>query len=66
MYVCVCKAVSDQDIRRAVAQGDRTFEEVQARTGCSTCCGCCEPEARVLVAAAVAAELRAEALPAAA
>lgn len=66
MYVCVCKAVSEQDIRRAVAAGADTFEELQARTGCSTCCGCCEPEARAVFAASIASELDATALPAAA
>lgn len=66
MYVCVCKAVSEQDIRRAVAAGAHSFAEVQARTGCSSCCGCCEPEARALVAEALEAERRAAALPAAA
>jgi bacterioferritin-associated ferredoxin len=46
MYVCVCQAVTDHDIRRAVAQGASCFEELQARTGCTTGCGCCESEAR--------------------
>ncbi len=59
MYVCVCKAISDQDIRRAVASGARTFDAVQAVTGCTTCCGCCEDEARGLVEETVAAEPRA-------
>ncbi len=53
MYVCVCKAVSDQDIHRAVARGAGTFEDVQAQTGCTTCCGCCEAEARELVETAI-------------
>jgi bacterioferritin-associated ferredoxin len=66
MYVCVCQAVSDQDIRRAVARGAHTFEDVQARTHCTTCCGCCETEARELVAAAIESDQRAAALPAAA
>ncbi len=66
MYVCVCQAVSDQDIRHAVAGGARTFEDVQACTGCTTCCGCCELEARELVEAAVESDDRAAALPAAA
>ncbi|HEU0277568.1 MAG TPA: (2Fe-2S)-binding protein [Rhodanobacteraceae bacterium] len=66
MYVCVCKAVSDQDIRRAVAHGAQTFEAVQAATHCTTCCGCCEDEARQLVDAALASETRARALPEAA
>ena len=66
MYVCVCKAVSDQDIRRAVAGGARCFEDLQTRTGCTTCCGCCEQEARDLLEANLEAERRAAALPVAA
>ncbi|MGH8190501.1 MAG: (2Fe-2S)-binding protein [Rhodanobacteraceae bacterium] len=66
MYVCVCKAVSDQDIRRAVADGVRCFEDLQARTGCATCCGCCEHEARELMEADLEALRRAKALPVAA
>lgn len=42
MYVCVCNAVSERDIRHAVDGGVRTFDELQARTGCATGCGCCE------------------------
>jgi bacterioferritin-associated ferredoxin len=64
MYVCICKAVSDHDIRRAVADGARCFEDVQARTGCATCCGCCEDEARQLVQDTVASETRDHAIPA--
>lgn len=66
MYVCVCKALSDQDIRRAVAQGADSFSELQANTGCSTCCGCCEQEARECFEASLESECRAVALPAAA
>lgn len=66
MYVCVCKAVSDQDIRRAVAKGACTFEALQARTGCSTCCGCCEHEVRELLADELGAGRIAAALPVAA
>ncbi len=46
MYVCVCNAVTEHDIRAAAADGVRRFGELQARTGCSTCCGCCEAQAR--------------------
>ena len=46
MYICLCNAVTDHDIRRAAADGVHTFAELQARTGCSDCCGCCEQEAR--------------------
>ena len=53
MYICLCNAVTDHDIRREVAGGVRTFAELQARTGCSDCCGCCEPEARACLAQAI-------------
>lgn len=66
MFVCICQAVSDQDIRRAVARGARTFEDVQACTGCTTSCGCCEQEARACVEANLESECRAAALPVAA
>ncbi|KRE94467.1 (2Fe-2S)-binding protein [Frateuria sp. Soil773] len=46
MYICLCNAVTDHDIRRAAADGVHSFAELQARTGCSDCCGCCEQEAR--------------------
>lgn len=45
MYVCVCNAVSDRAIEEAVDGGVRTYEALQAETGCGTCCGCCEPVA---------------------
>jgi bacterioferritin-associated ferredoxin len=53
MYICMCNAVTDHDIRRAAADGARSFAELQARTGCSDCCGCCEQEARATLDAAV-------------
>lgn len=43
MYVCVCNAVSERAIRQAVANGTQTLEGLRMRTGCGTCCGCCEP-----------------------
>jgi bacterioferritin-associated ferredoxin len=46
MYVCICKAVSDHDIRRAVADGARCCDEVLARPGGAPCGGCCYPRAR--------------------
>ncbi|WP_448099975.1 (2Fe-2S)-binding protein [Luteibacter jiangsuensis] len=46
MYICMCNAVTDHAIRRAAADGVESFVELQARTGCSDCCGACEPEAR--------------------
>lgn len=53
MYICLCNAVTDHDIRRAAAEGVRSFAELQARTGCSDCCGCCETEARATLNKAI-------------
>lgn len=64
MYICLCNAVTDHDIRREVAGGVRTFAELQARTGCSDCCGCCEPEARACLAQAIEQHAATAALPA--
>ncbi len=49
MYICVCHGISDRKLREVVQQGARSFEELQARTGVSTCCGACEPMARAMV-----------------
>jgi bacterioferritin-associated ferredoxin len=53
MYICLCNAVTNHDIRRAAADGVRGFADLQARTGCSDCCGCCESEARQVLHDAV-------------
>jgi bacterioferritin-associated ferredoxin len=53
MYICLCNAVTDHDIRRAAADGVHNFADLQARTGCSDCCGCCESEARATLSDAV-------------
>ena len=53
MYICMCNAVTDGDIRRAAAEGVHQFADLQARTGCSDCCGCCEQEARATLDKAV-------------
>ncbi len=41
MYVCICKAVSDRQIRQAVQDGARTVADLQAALHVSTGCGCC-------------------------
>ncbi|TJY64854.1 (2Fe-2S)-binding protein [Sinimarinibacterium sp. CAU 1509] len=51
MYVCICKAVSDRAIRRAVANdGVVTLRELSRRHGVGTCCGKCVPEIREMLA----------------
>lgn len=53
MYVCVCKAVTDHQIRCAVRDGVVSFRQLQMELGVSTCCGCCAPMARRVLAEAL-------------
>ncbi len=41
MIVCVCRRVSDQNIRKAVAEGAESFEELQLELGVAMQCGRC-------------------------
>ena len=41
MLVCLCKAVSDRDVARALADGARSVEDVVRCTGAGTGCGMC-------------------------
>jgi bacterioferritin-associated ferredoxin len=42
MFVCVCNAVTDSDIRKAVDKGVRNMRQLSQTTGCGTTCGCCK------------------------
>jgi len=46
MYVCICNAVTDSDIRNAVETGVRNMKQLGQATGCSSTCGCCRETAR--------------------
>src|SRR5579862_4688286 len=46
MIVCICKAVSDRQIRAAVKGGATRLTDLRRQTGLGTCCGKCLPEAR--------------------
>lgn len=43
MYVCLCKAASDKDVKAAIADGARTVDEVGDMCGAGTGCGACRP-----------------------
>jgi bacterioferritin-associated ferredoxin len=43
MYVCICTAVTDRQVERAVADGADHLDAVVAKTGAGTCCGACRP-----------------------
>ena len=49
MYVCICKAVSEKRIVRAVDEGTTTLKDLRERTSLGTGCGKCVPQAYQLL-----------------
>lgn len=41
MIVCVCKVVSDRDIKKAIQQGASSMRALREQLGVATCCGRC-------------------------
>lgn len=50
MYVCVCNAVTDCQIRDAYCEGACSMRELRKRLGVAGCCGRCAQCARDLLA----------------
>ncbi len=46
MYVCVCNAVTERDIRNAAEQGARTLRSLNLQLGVAADCGRCARCAR--------------------
>ena len=51
MYVCLCKAITDSEIRQAVEDGAGTFREIRENLGVGTVCGSCACAAKKLLKA---------------
>jgi bacterioferritin-associated ferredoxin len=49
MYVCLCNAVTDRQIRDAVSAGAVSLSDVQSVFPVGMCCGRCEDVARTVV-----------------
>ena len=41
MYVCVCNAITDKQIRKAAESGVRNVRDLQRQLGVATGCGSC-------------------------
>lgn len=41
MYVCVCKSISDKQVKEAISNGASTVEDLASSLGISTQCGRC-------------------------
>ncbi len=49
MYICLCRAVTDHQIRASVENGADSFRDVRDELDIGTCCGRCVPDARELI-----------------
>ena len=45
MYICICNAITDKDIRRAAEAGATDLWALQAELGVATGCGSCRESA---------------------
>jgi bacterioferritin-associated ferredoxin len=52
MFVCSCRVVSDQSVRRAIDGGAETVDEITNRCGAGGVCGGCRPTLERLLEAA--------------
>lgn len=60
MYVCICQAITDRQIERAVDSGIDSVEALRDTLGVASCCGSCETTAEAIVAERRAAASAAE------
>ena len=49
MYICLCNAITERDIRSCVEEGACTMRELESCLGVGTCCGKCKPAAREIL-----------------
>lgn len=48
MILCLCKGISDRDIRKMANEG-QTLKQIQETSEASTCCGACAWDLREIV-----------------
>jgi bacterioferritin-associated ferredoxin len=49
MYVCICNAVTDKQIRRAAKNGVDNLYELREHLGVASTCGSCADQARSIL-----------------
>lgn len=49
MYICICKGITDKDIRNAIADGAQSYACVRKQLGVSSQCGQCGRDAKSIV-----------------
>jgi bacterioferritin-associated ferredoxin len=59
MFVCLCKSVTDHQIRDAIDQGVTSFDAMQSHLEVSTVCGACTCEVKQVMEKKLKRELHA-------
>ena len=49
MLICLCKAVSDREVRRAIGRGACSMRSVCDKTGAGSSCGSCKVDLQALL-----------------
>lgn len=49
MYICICQAVRDSEVRTAVREGCATLDALADELGVGACCGGCREQAQTLI-----------------
>ena len=62
MYVCVCNAVTESDIRSAVDDGVSNMKQLRQMTNCGVTCGSCNDLADEVLHQALNAKLQSQSL----
>ncbi len=50
MYVCICNAITDKQIRQAAFRGATTVMDLTDELGVAACCGSCHESAAEILA----------------
>ncbi|MFA5632830.1 MAG: (2Fe-2S)-binding protein [Porticoccaceae bacterium] len=57
MYVCLCRGVTQKQIRREVLDGAVTYDAIQERLEVGLCCGTCSDTAQEVIADTISTSL---------
>ena len=57
MFVCLCKSVTDHEIKDAVENGVTSFEAMQSHLSVGTVCGACTCEVKNIIKKKLSLEL---------
>ena len=49
MYICICNAVTERDVRECVRRGCNSLDGLSAELGVGTSCGRCRPVAKEIL-----------------